>query len=119
MISLDWSFLIKISDSGRFSLNVSVLEGLLARPVELFLVTIGCLRTCEVKMLGSHKNIRWIMILAVLAFTVTTVVLGFQHARLNANVQDAREKLDYMESQLEGEIKPRGRRSLVDEDEVS
>lgn len=67
-------------------------------------------------MLGRHKSVRWLLLWAVTAFSVSTVVLGFQHARLNANIKDARDKLDYMESLLEGEAKPRSARSLADDD---
>ncbi|XP_073818649.1 aminopeptidase A-like [Musca autumnalis] len=67
-------------------------------------------------MLGNHKGIRLLLLFGVIAFTVSTVVLGFQHGRLNAEIKDAREKLDYMEAQLEGEAKPRSARSLADDD---
>ncbi|XP_059219771.1 glutamyl aminopeptidase [Stomoxys calcitrans] len=92
-----------------------ILKGLLDRPV---VVTVASYETIQKdnKMLGNNKIIRLIMCWAVLAFTVSTVVLAFQHTRLNADISDAKEKLDYMESLLEGEIKPRSRRSLADEE---
>ncbi|KAM7362149.1 glutamyl aminopeptidase-like [Cochliomyia hominivorax] len=48
---------------------------------------------------------------ALVAFGVSTVVLGIQQYQLTASIKDAQEKLDYMEGQLLGEVKPRQKRS--------
>lgn len=44
---------------------------------------------------------------STVAFTVATVVLAVQIARIQADLNDVLEKLDYLESALEGEIRPR------------
>lgn len=69
-------------------------------------------------MIQSNKLVRIIFGWAIVAFTVSTVVLALQHVQLNAEIKDAREKLDFMESQLEGELKPRSRRSVAADEEV-
>lgn len=62
-------------------------------------------------MIKRSKFVYIILCWALVAFGVSTVVLGIQHSQLNADIKDAQEKLDYMETQLLGEIKPRHKRA--------
>lgn len=73
-------------------------------------------------MIKRSKFVYIILCWALVAFGVSTVVLGIQHSQLTADIKDAQEKLDYMETQLLGEIKPRHKRSTdldnADDDKV-
>lgn len=55
---------------------------------------------------------------AIIAFAVATVVLAVDKAKLNADLKEAKDKLDYLESQLEGEVKPRSKRSTAESVEI-
>lgn len=67
-------------------------------------------------MLRQGKLLQLALCWTVVVFGVSTVVLGIQHSQLSASVEDAKNKLDYMETHLQGETKPRQKRALADEE---